>query len=224
MSSPIEMELLKQACPQTMRPYCVGLNIGCGGRPIGGSIGLDFRDDAGAAVIVADARQLPIRTGSLDYIVSCHCLEHLRDGPLMVLREWVRCLKVGAPLAVCVPDGADDPEYALAYQLPPGKFRPGQHVSIFTVASLIAYLRRAGLDDVTARVHDREPYWKTRIIMGTGVKSAMYQEDPYRWRAWSWSKAVVHDIPILPRLKAEIRDRRLRRWAKKLFRGAVDVS
>lgn len=217
MSSPIEVELLKKHCPQTMRPLSVGLNIGCGNKAIGNSIGLDCQQNAAAAVIVADARQLPIRSESLDYIVSCHCLEHLRDGPLEVFREWVRCLKIGAALAVCVPDGADDPEYALNYQVPQGKHIDGQHVNIFTVATLIAYMRQAGLDNVWANVEDREPYWKTRIIVGVGCKSSRYQESPYRWRAWSWTRAVLRDIPIVPRIRAEYQDRRLHGMIRGLF-------
>jgi predicted SAM-dependent methyltransferase len=149
MSSPIEVQLLKDAVPELMWPYNIGLNIGCGGRAIGGSIGLDVREHAGAAVILADARQLPVRSNSLDYIVSCHCLEHLRDGPLEVLREWVRCLKLGAPLGVCVPDGGADAMHSLNYQMSPGRHRPGSHVSIFTEQTLRAYLVQAGLESVS---------------------------------------------------------------------------
>ena len=216
MSSPIENQLLEQACPQIKRPYCVGLNIGCGNRSIGGSIGVDYREDAAAAHIVADARQLPIRSRSLDYIVSCHCLEHLRDGPLSVLREWVRCLKIGSPLALCVPDGSDG-ENALRYQVPPGKHIDGQHVHLFTPDNLRTYMVVAGLEDVETSVHDRMPYWRTKIILGKGIRSASYQENPYRWRAWTWAKEVLRDLPIMSGTRVRYKDWREQSIAKKLF-------
>lgn len=200
MSSPKEIQLIKDLTPALNEPGSIGLNIGCKNRSIGHAIGVDIDPDAKAAVIVADARALPIRSASLDYIVSCHSLEHLRDGPLPILREWVRTLKVGGTLALAVPNGADDPDRMLLYQVPHGKTIPGQHVHLFTDDTLASYLRCAGLDDVSVLIVGREPYWKSSVLVGCGRKTAAFEESPYRWRLWTWSVQVFRDVPWRARL------------------------
>jgi hypothetical protein len=128
----------------------------------------------------------------------------------------VRCLKRGSPLAVCVPDGSVG-DSALRYQVPDGKHIDGQHVHLFTESTLAAYLQVAGLENVKVSTYDREPYWTTKIIMGTGIKGSAFQESPYRWRTWSWAKEVLRDLPIIPRVKAEYRDWKISSARRALF-------
>lgn len=201
MSSPYEVEELIARSPAMNVPGTLGLNIGCKDRAIGSSLGVDIRPKAKAAVIIADARALPFKSDTLDYIVSCHCLEHLRDGPLPVLREWVRCLKVDATLAVAVPYGRDDPDAALLYQVPRGRTIEGQHVHLFDMENLTSYMRCAGLEGVSGIVIDREPYWKSKVVIASGRKGKDYQESPYRWRAWTWSLQILRDVPWRARLR-----------------------
>ncbi len=47
--------------------------------------------------------QLPFKSGSLDYIISAHTLEHIRDTEI-TLREWLRVLRIGALMAIVLPD------------------------------------------------------------------------------------------------------------------------
>jgi SAM-dependent methyltransferase len=51
-----------------------------------------------------DGRKLPFSDGSLDFVFSSHCLEHVPfDSVGEVLREWMRVIKVGGYLVICVP-------------------------------------------------------------------------------------------------------------------------
>jgi 2-polyprenyl-3-methyl-5-hydroxy-6-metoxy-1,4-benzoquinol methylase len=53
--------------------------------------------------VVADARSLPFQSGSLDFLIANHVIEHLAN-PLGTLSEWYRCLKDGGHLYMSVPD------------------------------------------------------------------------------------------------------------------------
>jgi SAM-dependent methyltransferase len=185
MSSPIEENLLeKYALIGT------GANIGCGPRQIGNSIGVDIKPNAAAAIITADARVLPFRSDSLDYIVSAHCIEHIQDSPLLVLREWIRCLKVGGKLTLVTPyAGASTGSSvkALESRSFPGKFNPSEHCQLFTSQTLFAYMKQAGLEAVSTSVHDRSDYWKNfDIILGTGTKSKAFSEKPQKLSKLLW--------------------------------------
>jgi SAM-dependent methyltransferase len=93
-----------------------GLDIGCGGnKTIADAIGVD-RDEAGTlgqaggrkdtpcvADVVADILALPFDSGTQDYIVARHVLEHMVD-PIKALREWNRVLKPGGLAAIACPN------------------------------------------------------------------------------------------------------------------------
>lgn len=64
---------------------------------------LHFAPEMKKNCIRGRAEQLPFKTGSLDFIISAHTLEHIRDTE-NTLREWLRVLKVGALMAVVLPD------------------------------------------------------------------------------------------------------------------------
>jgi ubiquinone/menaquinone biosynthesis C-methylase UbiE len=68
-------------------------------RPLPGSIGIDIR---GNVSINGSADNLPICSDSIDYVYSSHCLEHLA-GPVLVLKEWKRVLKVNGKLFLYLP-------------------------------------------------------------------------------------------------------------------------
>lgn len=53
--------------------------------------------------IVADAMQLPFCSGSLDFVIASHVLEHL-PFPLAALRRWYDVLRPGGVLLLKIPD------------------------------------------------------------------------------------------------------------------------
>ena len=67
-----------------------------------GSINIDLH---GSPDLKADARSLPIRPSSVDWVESHHLLEHftLKEG-LNVLEEWARVLKPGGWLFLTLPN------------------------------------------------------------------------------------------------------------------------
>lgn len=90
-----------------------GLSLGCGARDTG-KYGLDMarKGDRGAGGrkfegatpdVTANAMDIPMRNGSLDYIVASHLLEHLVD-PFAALAEWARVLKPGGKLYITMPN------------------------------------------------------------------------------------------------------------------------
>lgn len=100
----------------------VGLDIGCGigtesrllARDDRMVIGLDY--DLGTAglaqaaidgVVCGDARQLPFRTNSLDWVSSSHIIEHFTD-PERHVAEIARVLRPGGRLVVLTPNAPAD--------------------------------------------------------------------------------------------------------------------
>jgi SAM-dependent methyltransferase len=53
--------------------------------------------------VIADATQLALRDGSLDFVIANHLLEHLED-PIGALIEWQRVLTPGGVLYLTLPD------------------------------------------------------------------------------------------------------------------------
>ncbi len=53
--------------------------------------------------LLADAVQLPVRPGSLDFLIASHVIEHLPQ-PLLALRNWYEALAPGGVLLLKVPD------------------------------------------------------------------------------------------------------------------------
>lgn len=104
------------------RELILGLNIGCGG---GGTcfripyINLDInrkKHEVGwkkkklpnrpeIVFIIADATHLPFKDNIFDEVYASHLLEHFnKNFTLPILKEWVRVLKVGGLMKICVPN------------------------------------------------------------------------------------------------------------------------
>jgi SAM-dependent methyltransferase len=166
MASETELGLLKK--------YCVGrgLNIGCGPRPIPEAINVDISPTA-LADVYAPASMLPFYSNRFDYVVSSHCLEHVDEAPLLILREWLRVLRVGGTIAFIVPDGAYG-SHALGES--PGVFVEGKHVHMFTAETVRTLLTYAGASDVTVQRIVR-PEWKSGTILVVGQKMKMSPDE-----------------------------------------------
>ncbi len=150
-----------------LETYCVGkgANIGCGARRIGNSIGVDVRPILGKVDIIADAAKLPFPNNHLDYIVSSHCLEHVDRGPVMVLREWVRCVRPVGVIALIVPDA----DYGIG-ALKLDTTTPGEHLHLFTPETLQTYFAFVGLDVQRCERIVRAPERPQPTILCVGIK------------------------------------------------------
>lgn len=200
MSSPVEENILESYCSG------IGANICCGGRSIGTSIGVDANPTAKAALVHADARALPFMDDCLDYVVSAHGLEHIQDGPLLVLREWLRCVKVGGRMSLVVPDGRNNELKSLEYNSLPGRMNPNGHCHIFTVPILHALFVQAGMEDIETVKLDRSTYWDSDVIFATGIKSNRYRVDPQRFSRLVHLYRTVKSIKIKSRLSHVVGD------------------
>lgn len=162
--------------------YCSGegLNIGCGDSPIGDSIGVDMNPEARATRVVAMADHLSFADdGAYDYIVSLACLEHVNRGPVMVLREWLRCIRVGGTIAVIVPDA----EYGM-WSMTGDTGIPGQlakesilmeHVHAFTTVTLRLLFEYVGMDVIRCDRIDRRPVRVEPTIICVGIKTDAFK-------------------------------------------------
>lgn len=85
----------------------VNVNLGCGSNLIRGWVNVDAHPlPAGTRdFTLGDARDIPLRSGTVDYLLCDQVLEHMpmHDVPT-VLHEIRRVLKVGGRAVVCVPD------------------------------------------------------------------------------------------------------------------------
>jgi SAM-dependent methyltransferase len=81
-----------------------------------------------------DGVRLPVPYGTLDYVFSSHCLEHLLQ-PDVNFREWFSCLRVGGFLVVIVP-------HMYLYEkrlLLPSRWNEG-HVNFYTPGKLLTFV------------------------------------------------------------------------------------
>jgi predicted SAM-dependent methyltransferase len=81
-----------------------GLDIGCGENKKQGTVGLDIRRTE-SVDIIADARMLPFRNESFEYVFSSHIIEHFSHTEVNdLLVEWIRVLKNGGTFEIRCPD------------------------------------------------------------------------------------------------------------------------
>ena len=82
----------------------IALDIGCGDDKLSGSFGIDVRK-TNAVNIIADARFLPFRDKSVDYVFSSHLIEHFSHRKINgVIEEWWRVLVIGGTIEIRCPD------------------------------------------------------------------------------------------------------------------------
>ena len=157
-----------------------GIDVGCGRRPIGNAMGVDIARDS-AAIIDAEAYDLPFRDGVLDYVVSSHSFEHYTVAPLITLREWARTLKIGGVCGVVVPNA----EYGM-WVMGSVDGIPGQlcktmsameHMHCFTTQTLRLLFEFAGFKVVRCEVIDRRPDWEETTILCVGLKTDSFVGD-----------------------------------------------
>jgi SAM-dependent methyltransferase len=148
-------------------------DLGCGlESPYFGSKSVVRRYDADPGVLPdvrCDLRAIPEADGTFDIVHSRHVLEHFMwDEAPGLLREWIRILKVGGELQVCVPNIAyaaaeilkadEDPDYdAGLYPLWQLYGRQNGsagevHRNGFTCHGLARLLAMVGLDPVSVKV------------------------------------------------------------------------
>lgn len=80
------------------------LNLGCGDKLLEGFINIDKAKEVNPDMVVDIEKGLPFKDNSIDYIYSCHCLEHIRPGRWrFVLNEIARVAKKGCILELHLP-------------------------------------------------------------------------------------------------------------------------
>jgi len=160
--------------------YCkgFGINVGCGNQPIGGSIGVDYNAEAVEAVIEVVGHKLPFTDTVLDYVVACNAFEHFAISPILTLREWARCLRIGGTAAVVVPDA----EYGM-WAMTGDRGQPGQlckperameHLHAFTETTLELLFEFSGFKVIRCEKIYREPERPETTLICVGMKSGAY--------------------------------------------------
>ena len=82
----------------------IGIDVGCGNNKKAGFLGVGIRRTK-VVDVLADARNLPFRDESFDYVYSDHVLEHFSHTEVRnVVLEWVRVLKRGRIIEIRCPD------------------------------------------------------------------------------------------------------------------------
>tara|TARA_R110000744_G_scaffold86986_6_gene170020 strand:+ start:3396 stop:4661 length:1266 start_codon:yes stop_codon:yes gene_type:complete len=134
----------------------VGLNLGCGAKGYDhDAFGIDIakKGDTGAGGrkfseaeldTTADALDLPVVSGSVDYIMAPHLLEHLIN-PYQALDEWQRVLKPNGKLLITMPNQDYLETMLLDYT----------HFHAYTAPSAVAMLeaRDWTIDEVIDNIH-----------------------------------------------------------------------
>jgi hypothetical protein len=135
------------------------LNLGCGAFPLDDYVNVDARELDGVDV-VADLRNLPFGPGEVAELFSSHVIEHfpLEELSRSLLPYWTSLLKPRGVLRAIVPDAEtmmrewsagrysfDDLQLALYGEQ---EYEGDFHFAMFTPASLVSLLERAGLEDV----------------------------------------------------------------------------
>lgn len=81
----------------------IKLDIGCGEEEISNAIRVDIRK-TDIVDVIADARFLPFKDATFDYVYSSHLIEHFSHRDVKsVLLEWIRVLKKGGTIEIRCP-------------------------------------------------------------------------------------------------------------------------
>lgn len=84
-----------------------------------------------------DGKTLPFETGSVNYVYSSHCLEHISNFS-EALNEWMRVVRVGGYLIVSVPHAW---LYEKKKSLP--SYHNADHKRLYTPASLLLEIEQS---------------------------------------------------------------------------------
>lgn len=117
--------------------YGLGLDVGCGAKKISEkAVGIDLGILSGRQPeLISRAYELPFASGSLDFIVSCHLLEHIADTKRALAEFW-RVLKLDGACSAIVPDGE---RFSHAVSTV-------EHLSAFTPLILREFFRACGFE------------------------------------------------------------------------------
>lgn len=151
-------------------PGKVVLNVGCGNAYKPGAVNIDVSRSS-VADLLADARSLPFRHGSVDAIEADQLLEHFDNAHVrIVLREFHRVLRPDGELMIETPDirkalrrlmAAEPSRHSAELQWAYGLDSPGlQHKTGFTKESLRSTLDESSFEVVRfdrPRTHTYEP-------------------------------------------------------------------
>jgi len=158
----------------------------CGGEaPYGhGFVNVDIRK-LSSVDLVADARLLPIRTGTIDEIFSCATVEHFNlNDARRVLAEMHRVLRPGGKLVIGIPDleaicrayANGDMDFHLVNQYLYGaQSNPYDlHRSAFNFAKLKEFLEAVGFVNIQRHAYDLPSHMREYML-----KSVCFKEDQF---------------------------------------------
>lgn len=120
------------------------------------------RRDPALPVLVADTRRTPLRSHTLDAVISLGVVEHEESGPIDSLRELHRILKPGGLLVLDVPYdnwlrrlAMNHAQRWVTWRRRRAGWTLGFTEYRFTHREVVAFLRRAGFEPLSAHPNDR---------------------------------------------------------------------
>lgn len=157
-------------------------------------------EDATLPLVGADTRRMPLRTASVDAVLSLGVVEHDEGGPLENLRELRRVLKPGRLLVLAVPFNnlfrrlfANHLQRWVTWRRRRAKMSLGFAEYRFTKREVRAFLRQAGFQPVAVYPNDLLP----PKVMGLWVDYDNLFANPLR-------KKEPEDLFIMPGLKGRL--------------------
>jgi SAM-dependent methyltransferase len=157
-------------------------------------------DDPGLPLVGADTRYMPLRTASVDAILSLGVVEHDEAGPLENLRELRRVLKPGRLLVLAVPFNnlfrrliVNHFQRWVTWRRRRAKQSLGFAEYRFTKREVGGFLRQAGFEVVAVYPNDLLP----PKVMGLWVDYDNLFANPLR-------RKKPEDLFIMPGLKGRI--------------------
>lgn len=137
---------------ETAQRYCrgSGIDVGANQWPFPGATPVD--DSVGQHALRLDR----FDDGSLDFVFSSHCLEHIARWQ-DALRLWIRKLKPGGILFLYLPHASN-----LLWR-PGGPWVGGTHKWTPTWQELNPFLEQCGMEIVEFNA-DRDDYWSFHIV------------------------------------------------------------
>lgn len=137
---------------ETAKKYChgTGVDIGANQWPYPGAVPVDDR-------LGENAYRLDrFNEGSLDYVFSSHCLEHLARWQ-DALRLWIGKLRPGGILFLYLP------HESMALWRPGGPWAGGAHKWSPTWETIVPFLEGAGME-ILEYSPDRDAYWSFHVV------------------------------------------------------------